>query len=308
MNYENACKILGIDNSIDITIEVLKRQYKLRALQYHPDKNSSSDASERFQEINNSYQYLLRHLEFIESDDDESGGDDTSEDSNGYRSVLYRFLKNIFISTNVTGENNIFYKIIEKISTTCEEKALDTLEKIDKAVLIKIHETLTRYKDAFHFSANFFNKVEEIIKGKLEGDECIILHPTLEDLYDNNLYRLKVDNKTYIIPLWHHELVYDNSSCDLYVRCNPILAENISIDEDNNVHVFAKYSVIDIFDKDSIVIDLGTHKFSISVSTLFLKHKQTVMLKGRGIPRICSHDIYNVSYKGDIHIHIELYS
>ena len=183
MNYEKACSILGIDNSIGITIEVLKKQYKLKSLQYHPDKNDSPDASERFQEINNAYQYLLRHLEFIESDDDDESGEE--EGKTGYRSVLYRFLKNIFISS-VAGEKNIFYKIIEKISTTCEEKALDTLEKIDKEVLIKIHGILIRYKDAFHFSANFFNKVEEIIKNKLEGDECIILHPTIDDLFDNN--------------------------------------------------------------------------------------------------------------------------
>ena len=306
MNYENACKILGIDNSIDITIEVLKRQYKLRALQYHPDKNSSSDASERFQEINNAYQYLLRHLEFIESDDDESGGDDTSEDSNGYRSVLYRFLKNIFISTNVTGENNIFYKIIEKISTTCEEKALDTLEKIDKAVLIKIHETLTRYKDAFHFSANFFNKVEEIIKGKLEGDECIILHPTLEDLYDNNLYRLKVDNKTYIIPLWHHELVYDHSGNDLYVKCNPILDEGIRIDEKNNVHIALSYNIKDIWPLEIIDFNIGSRRFSFHKSDLGLLENQILILYNEGISRINTTEIYDVSKKSNIVLHVSL--
>lgn len=304
MNYENACKILGINNSMDITIEVLKRQYKLKALQYHPDKNSSSDASERFQEINNAYQYLLRHLEFIESDDDESG-EEEGEYKTGYRSVLYRFLKNIFISTAV-GEKNIFYKIIEKISTTCEEKALDTLDKIDKEVLIKIHDILSRYKDAFHFSANFFNKVEEIIKSKVEGDECIILHPTIEDLYDNNLYRLKVDDKTYIIPLWHHELVYDHSGNDLYVKCRPVLDDNISIDEKNNIHKVLSYNIKDIWALEIIVFNIGSRRFSFHKSDLSLLENQTLILYNEGISRINTSEIYDISLKSNIILHVTL--
>ena len=41
------------------TMENLKKQYRLKALLYHPDKNNSPDASAKFQEINESYQYLL---------------------------------------------------------------------------------------------------------------------------------------------------------------------------------------------------------------------------------------------------------
>jgi hypothetical protein len=33
----------------------------------------------------------------------------------------------------------------------------------------------------------------------------------------------------YCIPLWHHELVYDNSGSDIYVKCNPILDENENV-------------------------------------------------------------------------------
>lgn len=301
MNRERAIHILDIDipsaynTNNDITEEIIKKHYRIKALQYHPDKNKEPGATDQFVEIKNAYEYLLKH-------NDNPGI--VNDEYSSYNNILQTFLKNIW-----KGEQNtqLFSIIIENIVSCCENKILGILEKLDNDTLIKIHDVFSKYKHAFHHSDGFLKYLEHVLAKKIKNDNCIILNPSIDDLFDCNLYKITENGYTYIVPLWHHELVYDNSSCDLYVRCNPILAENISIDDENNLHIFAKYSVIDIFDKESIVIDLGTHKFSISVSTLFLKHKQTVMLKGRGIPRICSHDIYNVSYRGDIHIHIELY-
>jgi hypothetical protein len=101
--------------------------------------------------------------------------------------------------------------------------------------------------------------------------------------------------------------VYDNSGCDLYVRCNPILVDNISIDSKNNIHYFAKYSIADIFGQKKIDILIGSYKFSILVSELCIKPMQNVVLYGCGIPRICNDDVYNVSNRGDIHVYVELF-
>jgi hypothetical protein len=300
MNRERAIQILDIDiqgkyNANDITEEMIKKHYRIKALQYHPDKNKEPGAADQFMEIKNAYDYLLKN---------NGNSDIENGEYSSYSNILQTFLKNIW-----KGEQNaqLFSIIIENIVGCCEKKILDILEKLDNDTLIKIHDVFSKYKHAFHHSDGFLKYVEQVLSKKIKNDNCIILNPSIDDLFDCNLYKITENGYTYIVPLWHHELVYDNSGCDLYVRCNPILAENISIDQENNVRVFAKYSVIDIFDKETIAIDLGTRKFSISVSTLFLKHKQTVVLKSRGIPRICSDDIYNVSHRGDIHIHIELY-
>ena len=62
MNYPKACKILGLIDDSDISIETVRKQYKLMALKYHPDKNASPDASDKYREIKESHDYLLNHL------------------------------------------------------------------------------------------------------------------------------------------------------------------------------------------------------------------------------------------------------
>jgi hypothetical protein len=108
------------------------------------------------------------------------------------------------------------------------------------------------------------------------------------------------------VPLWHHELVYDNSGCDLYVRCNPILPENIYIDEDNDIHISVEYAIKDIFNEKTVEIAIGKHVFSIYVEQMYLKSKQTTILKGKGIPRVIVDDIYNVEKRSNLHIHVNL--
>ena len=56
MNFNNACYIL--DLSTTFTDKELRHNYYIKALQYHPDKNSENSAKDKFQEILNAYNYL----------------------------------------------------------------------------------------------------------------------------------------------------------------------------------------------------------------------------------------------------------
>lgn len=298
MNFRKACEILDIDCE-DPTVDLIKKQYRLKALKYHPDKNRSDDASSKFQEIQSAHEYLLSTLEYDLDSDDEY----QPEDRNNYKNILFSFLKNIMSNDST---DSVFRIILNKISNTCESKALDTLEKLDKTLLIKINELIKRHKEVFHFSGAFFDKIDDILKRKIQSDECIILNPQLDDLFENNLYKLKVGNSTYAVPLWHHELVYDNSGSDIYVKCNPILPENVTIDNKNNIYVKLNCSILDIWEKGRVEFKLGKNTFTVSADKLRITKNQVHVLEKKGISKINTTQIYDVSKQGDIIIDIEI--
>lgn len=298
MNRVRALTILEIDAdcSNESFGDLLKKQYRIKALQYHPDKNSDPGSADQFREIKDAYEYLLEYQQLHDDDCEDI-------DESSYSTILKMFLKNIW-----KNEKNgmLFSILIDNIVCCCETKMLEMLEKLDNHTLIKIHDVFSKYRHVFHYSNGFLKYVEQVLSSKMKNDNCIILNPSIDDLFDCFLYKITEKNHTYYVPLWHHELVYDNSGCDLYVQCNPILEDHISLDNENNIHYFTKYFVRNIFYQENMEIYIGLRKFSFAVSKLSIKQKQTITLKHVGIPKICNDDVYNISKLGDVLIHIEL--
>ena len=88
MNYNKARDVLEITN--DMSLDNIRKQYKLKALLYHPDKNKSEDAKSQFQEISDAYRYLLKHNEHNEDDEKVLSNMD-------YKYYLFMFLKNFTV-------------------------------------------------------------------------------------------------------------------------------------------------------------------------------------------------------------------
>ena len=305
MNYNDACVLLEIKDNL--TIEILKRQYRRKALQYHPDKNKSEDASDKFNNIKNAYEYLIKYLDDTNIDEEFANPFENIVKSE-YTKILFSFLNNI-LGTDLQYQDiksRIFYVIVNKIANCYENKACELLEKLDKKILLKIYDFFFKYKDIFHFSHDFLKKVEDIISTKTKDDKCIILNPFIEDLFENNLYKLTENGNIYYIPLWHHELIYDNSGSDMYVKCVPILPENISIDSHNNIHVELKYNIRELWGKNSLEFYLGKNIFSIFTEKLKLKEKQTIILENQGISAINLDNIFDISNKSNIVAYIQL--
>jgi len=293
MNTNRARELLDLD--ADFSEQDLKKQYRRKALLYHPDKNHEPDACIKFREIHDAYKYLTTHGDL---------GMDFDTDSTDYESVLMRFLKTLWGQED--DKSRLFYMIVHKIANCCEARALTILEKMDKNVLIKIHGIFDTYRDVFHFSEGFLKTLEKVLNDKMKRDECIILSPFIDDLLDHNLYKLTESGGTFLVPLWHHELVYDNGGSDLYVKCEPVLPDHMRIDSKNNIHVDLEYSVQELLDHKEIEVFIGKRVVKFSPSELKICKSQTFIMYSQGFSRINTKDIYDISRLGDVVLHIGL--
>jgi curved DNA-binding protein CbpA len=287
MTKEYALKILEI-NQQELSNEHVKKKYRQMALKYHPDKNQNEDASDRFQQIHDAYEFLLNE----------------KPDFN-YTSILSSFLNNI-ITEEI--QQKLLKAIIQKLLKLCNKSALFFIRKIDKDVLGKIFIIMESYKDILHISEKLLESIKKILDEKRQNDKHITLHPFIDDLFDCNLYRLQFKNENYIVPLWHHNLIFDINSGNLYVDCIPILPDNISIDSNNNILVNVSYKLQNLWDLHEIIVPIGKQNIIIQRKELKMVKKQTIALDKSGIPKINYDNLFDVSRKGNILIEIEIFN
>ena len=174
-----------------------------------------------------------------------------------------------------------------------------------------IYMFLIKYKTLLHLNQNIIDQIREIILKKYDNVLCYTLNPTINDLFENNVYKLCVNEEIYIVPLWHNELHFStNNNEELIVLCNPVLPENIIIDEENNIIVnvdISFSSIYNLFNNNSdfeIELDVN-RKINVELSKLFIKKQQTITLFNVGISTI-KDDIYDVNEKSNIIININL--
>ena len=313
--YKTACHTLGLE--YEHTIFDIKTQYRAKALVYHPDKCSEEGAVARFREIQEAYEYLKRHKEtpdLMQNGDGE--GEWSNENGNGVSEKL----------------KDIACMIMHKMAKICEKKTRELLEKLEYGLLERLLGVLELYPSTIPEPIR--DMVRDIANTRRGQTECIIINPLLDDVLADNLYSFERDGKKYIVPLWHHELVYDvcaedvnlDGCCngnvsEMVIQVNPILPDNVSIDANNNLHVRLTYHLLDIWYgnrssiglgeegsvEDGINFWLGRRQFVISRRQICMMEKQTLVLCGQGISQISHTDIYDVSQKGDVVVHLCIY-
>ena len=295
MNYQKACKLLHVDTNEPLSTEKLKSHYRTCALKYHPDKNKSPNAKEEFQNINEAYQYLQKYSNTTTGE--------TINWNMSYSDMLMSFIKNII---PVDRDSQILHIIIQKINHLCENKTVDLLNSIDKGMLIKIYNLIKKNQEILQFGDELIEIVESVISDKTKHDEVIILNPTIHDLLEDNLYRLTINNGTYVIPLWHNELVYDNCGNDIYVKCNPILEDDMRLDESNNLHTSKTLKISEIWDKEEVMIKIHNIELMIYTNTLKFMKTKIIRFVGSGISQVNVKNIYDVSSRCDVYLTLHL--
>ncbi len=276
-------------------------------MKHHPDKNSDPESKNKFQKIKESYETLMKYHGYMDEDiyNDEEYNENLYYSS--YSNTIYTFLKP-FIDNDIFYDiqSKILLKIIENIKSKCEDKAINMLDSLNSIKCKKIYDLLNNQKEVLNIPSSFIDKLEELYKNKIGKDKVIRIYPTIDDILIDNLYKLNENNKEYLIPLWHNELVYDNDGAELYVQCIPKLEKNVQIDDYNNIHISKQYDLIDLWKQENIVIHIGNKRLTISKDSLKLIPKQTISLPNIGISKINSTNIYDNTKRGSIIIHFHI--
>lgn len=288
MKYSEACTIFDIhpDDSLDIIS--LKKQYRKLSLKYHPDKNSSPDAVDKFQQLHEAYVVLLHDIEM---------------DSDNPIDPLEEFRVDMDFST-------IFSKYCENesimhIMGIFQNKTMHLIEQMDKDVLRRIYRFLCKNRTKF---PAVIQHVESLLKSTLQKDVHYVLYPQLSDVFACNVYKHCEGDKTYIVPLWMEESIFDRDEPgDIIVTCITMCPEDTYIDEYHHIHKTVYWNIHDVWSAEFCPsVEVGGCLFQINIEELHMKRKQTVVFKNQGIPIGHTVDVFNVTKKGDVIIHIDI--
>ena len=318
MNFKKARELLDLQNNF--SLQELKKNYHIKALKTHPDKCSGDPlACEKFKEVNNAYEYLLTYLSINKKNNDDKFYSDCDTNfenrrfkenketnSESYNDLLFKFLKI---------DHKTIHDLIKKISEGYHQITVNMFEKMDKDNAIKLYSFVVKYKDILHINDDEIIKIKEIIREKIKNDNVYILNPSIEDLFNHKIFKLKHKDDVFYVPLWHSELQFTSQDSDINVLCVPELPDNIKVDQNNNIHININVLLEGILEKETIDVyiceleieDKKIQKIvNIKVPHLTLQKYQTIIIREQGIAIINMEDSYNIDKLSDIYIHVTL--
>jgi hypothetical protein len=300
MSINDAKNVLHINNE-NPTEEEIKKAYRKMALKYHPDKNPSEESIETFHKIREAYEVLANCSMDCHKEE--------------YLDMLREWLAYYM-------DEKIVEKIIEGIQICSQEW-------FKKYIIEKIGGIHPEVLELLYELFSFKREPNQLF----EETEKIVVRPSLEDLFDEKVLQLPgLNGEIYWVPLWHHYLVFDKchqgglpgchkgkydgasdgssdgsnqDNCgEIVVMVEPILPENIKMDEYNHLYVCVSLKMEDIWGRDTVQLDVGGRKFYIPRDKLVIKELQRYTMKKMGVPMIKPDSIYDASHRSDIHFYI----
>lgn len=216
------------------------------------------------------------------------------------------------------GTNNKFNKLTEaygKLNEILLLKLENTnINDNDVRKYIELFICLLRDNNSYNY---LYGKCQQIINNLLrnlqdkvmktkEDNIIIMVKPSIEDLFLNNIYKYDYEDTYFLIPLWHNEIIFEYKKKDIVFICKPVIQDNYYIDEYNNIHITLTHELGHIIDENMVTVTINEIEYCIPLEKLYIKKYQTIVLKEKGISNINIHDIYSTSRKMDIILHIHL--
>ena len=203
--------------------------------------------------------------------------------------------------------NDIVLQIVLQIVVGYKQVSVHIFENVDKENCMRIYRFLSLNRLMFHLSNELLDNIREIVVKKYDNVQVYKLNPSIDDILDNNIYKLYVNDTLFLVPLWHNEVYFDCSGCEIIVICQPQLDEHVTIDDDNNVHVTINITLAEMSDilygTQNIIVKICKQEFVIPVTELFVRRQQYYKLQNRGISHIKT-ELYDINDKTDIIINV----
>lgn len=290
VKFNQSCEILELN--CPFSESDLRRQYRMLALKYHPDKFPEDKDGDKFKTIHSSYLYLNKHLNKAEK---------LNIKPESYDDLLNEFLEYLDISFNIP----LVVSVIDTLSNNYDMLAKSLFRGLPRETCIELYHILNKYKDVLNINNTFFKDLEEIVREKSINDNFSILYPSMDDLFESNISCLEYKEDTYYVPLWHSEVTYELKEGNLVVKCIPNCPDYIKIDEANNIHVYLNLNFNKLLELEKISFLIGSKRFYVNTSELRVVKNQTLKKIGKGIPVINTSEIYCNKKLSNIYVHIE---
>lgn len=293
MNINSALLKLNLKKKNLYDIKILKKHYHFLALKYHPDKNFDKNSKVLFQEINEAYIFLLQIYESKQEFKEEYKHECKEECNKKY-------------TNKEVNDKMTFEELFENFISLLNIKSDDEIEIMKKYFINKYN-----YYNKLIFNKlsnnNYFKKLINLFKSIDEDyKEILIINTEIENILNNEIYKLQVLEELLFIPLWYKEVIYQ----DYLIKIKVInLENNIKIDLENNIYINIESKIDNLLNND-LIFNIGSKEFCLKNNLIYLKKNHTYKLENCGIinPYCEINDIdESVKYKSDIFINLSLY-
>ena len=172
----------------------------------------------------------------------------------------------------------------------------------------QLYKFMLDFKYILSISDDTLIKIKKIIQKKYKYDNIIIINPTLDDLLNDNVYKLETEFGIYYVPLWHDQIEQDISSSNLVLfKIKPIIEPNYRIDKYNNLYIKLAIDIKKLL-RDDIKVDIHDKMFEINKSRLSItKNTQFIRFYKSGILKSNKNNIFDSSQRADIIFEINLF-
>jgi len=289
--------ILGITDIENMNEDMINKCYRREATRRHPDKNGGNNES--FIELSEAKDSLLDFV-YAKSFKKHVSDDGFERDVENNQKDVLSWLGMVMKKKDPNEINAAFRKMVGDV-------ALKIVDVVGDNNMVHMYEIFIKYKEFLCINDEILENMKKKI---LQSNKVMIINPTIDDLLNDNVYRLKQDDEMYNIPMWHNELYYDIKDGEMIVKCIPILDDTMWITHNNILHKCIDVVLnpnSDKFNWDGVIpLNIGKKVLIIPYSEIRFSKTQTIIFKGQGISKINTKNSYDISDRSDIMVHITL--